>query len=44
MSNKPEKEHTPEKYLPFEVKKGAEYHKPPDRDDNPPPPSPPAKD
>lgn len=30
--------------VPFEIKKGAEYHKPPKREDNPPPPSPPAKE
>jgi hypothetical protein len=37
-------EHTSDKDLPFEIRKGAEYHKPPRRDDAPPPPSPPAKE
>ena len=45
MSDKPEKKQLPEKRgeKPFKIFKGAEYHKPPDTDDNPPTPSPPAK-
>ena len=42
MSETPENEEPREKdeEKPFKIFKEAEYHKPPDRDDNPPPPMP----
>jgi len=42
MSEEPEKEEKQEKEeeKPFKIYKEAEYHKPPDRDDNPPSPMP----
>lgn len=43
-NEKPKQEEGNKEGVPFEIRKGAEYHKPPNRDDDPPSPSPPAKE
>ncbi len=40
MTEKPKEKDARQEKKPLEIFKEAEYHKPPDRDDNPPPPMP----
>lgn len=40
MTEKPKEKDAQQERKPLKIFKEAEYHKPPDRDDNPPPPMP----